>query len=420
MVILGLLAACGGRGPMPNTIEGLQVVAIAATPAHPTPDSPVDLDVWVADGEHRGAEVLVWSCAPVDGECLEARPPGTNGLALSLWTKVSATTPTDPRAPVTVGWPLLAGSADQTLLAVWALACTPGVCPLFDLVAANPEVGSPAWELAVEQLSDPTAWIPDLPAGEVSVAVKLLPVYDPFATGLTTIPTQNQNPTLTHTGGGTPEVDVFAATDPDGDKLVGRAFVTAGGVERSWTTDTSLTVLWQPPASLDAVQDRFVVVEDGRGGTAVWSNLVGDACQAPHVVGLGHDGAPLPVSGLLPVTLDPYLTPTVTLDVDVDDGPSLLVLDVTISDPPTATQIGFTSVVVALDSDGERCPGVARDVVVPLEPRGDLVPWLCGLGGRSVRVRVGLSWVETRSDALPEPFVQEVVLTLPPEIPCIE
>ena len=74
MVILSALG-CGPGLPSVTTISGLQVVAIETSPPEPGPTDALTLRTWVADGLGHGADVLVWSCLPVDGVCVEAALP---------------------------------------------------------------------------------------------------------------------------------------------------------------------------------------------------------------------------------------------------------------------------------------------------------------------------------------------------------
>ncbi|MEQ1502437.1 MAG: hypothetical protein ABMB14_09405 [Myxococcota bacterium] len=304
MVIAWALAGCDGIRPTPNTILGLQVVAIQNEPAEPAPLEGLRLTSWVADGIGAGADVLVWVCTPVDGRCAEVFPPGSTGLPLSLWTRTGRAAPT---FTTDTPWAWFAGLADQNLdlpeeyrgkLLVWTLACVPGVCDVIDRVAADPVSGSEAWMEVTAMLGDPTTWIGDLPDGQVSLAAKLVPVYlgdDPggtdyvdygYGTPTTVRDGQNHNPTLTPlVHDASDRVTFLDFVDPDGDPLTtARSFVTAGGV--TWqASDTDLTVQWQEPLRA-RTGDLFVVAEDGRGGTAVWSTAT-DPCDAQTTAVLG-------------------------------------------------------------------------------------------------------------------------------------
>lgn len=314
--LLSWLAACAVDPDLTNTIRGIQIVAIEAIPADPDPNELLTLKTWVADGIGRGADVLVWICTPFEGQCLEASPPGLADLPLSAFTRVGQA---DTMFESTNPWPLFAslsggglqlpGSFGGGDLLVWALACAPGVCPIIDQVAIDPVAGSEAWAAAATMLADPSVWVDELPRGQVSLALKAVAVFDPpplvSDTGLGpygigpigTDPTErNHAPTLV------PlvverEVTRFLVTDPDEDTVLTRSFTTAGGVSQVRNGDDGLGVSWQEPLLTGREPVRFVVAEDGRGGTAVWcSDPATDPCNPPTVsIGSIRDGDPFPV-----------------------------------------------------------------------------------------------------------------------------
>lgn len=338
MVTLALLASCGGRISVPDTIRGLQIVAIEANPAQPEPFESLQLRTWVADGVGRGADVLVWLCTPYQGHCVEALPPGSTGLPLSTWTRHGTS---NPEFTADAAWPLFSSIAAANYaipeiargkLLVWALACAPGTCPVIDQVAADPQSGSEAWRVAEHELYalaatsvaglpeaaevgnlDPPVtdlWIEDAPQGQFSLAGKVVPVWlgppDPstitdvyYGTETTKPQTEpNRAPSIveiTSSGGPstltvvtiaaetTSDTDEhwarFRLSDPDADPLNVRSFVTAGGVVTTREGDTGVTVLWQAPLSPLHDQIGFVVADDARGGTAVWTNAHQETCD---------------------------------------------------------------------------------------------------------------------------------------------
>ena len=314
---------CGGVRDTPNTILGVQVVAIETEPAEPAPTELLRLRAWVADGHDRGADTLVWLCTPYEGRCLEAFPEwpeNPNGLPVSVWARVGRARPTFETSGV--GWPLFADIADRRYdlpeelrgkLLVWALACTPGVCDIIDRVAANPVITSEAYASVARELADPASWIDDLPRRQVSVALKVVPVDlgDPdfldepepdYTYGAEPDPTgddgPNRAPTLRLLDEGTEEVRVFEVGDLDADEIALSAFVTAGGVhsEMSASINTETTgravVMHQAPIDPRREGVMYVVLEDGNGGTSVWSDHPDlDPCNAPTDATLLPEGA---------------------------------------------------------------------------------------------------------------------------------
>lgn len=315
-----LFGGCDGIHPVPNSIRGIQVIAIETTPAQPEPLEALTIDVWVADGLGRGADVLVWLCTPYEGRCVEAYPPGSTGLPLSVWTRVGNGA---PQFETVSSWPLFADIADANFeltedlrgkLLVWALACAPGLCPIIDEVAVNPRSASEAYEIAAAKLADPASWLDELPRGQVSVAVKAVPValdssedetpYSYGGYGPYTEPPINHAPSITLTDSSLDNDAVrgFVIDDPDGDSLVSRAFTTAGGVyldtssAGTLTSGTHVWLQWQEPVVQDREGDVFLVVEDQRGGTSVWTSNPGfDPCQGAPTVGLSGVGPGGPV-----------------------------------------------------------------------------------------------------------------------------
>jgi hypothetical protein len=356
VMMLAWLAGCADP-PLPNVIRGIQVVAIEPLPAEPEPLEKLDLRVWVADGQGLGADVLVWVCTPLvaqDGSielpseaelqsgsplqlegklrCVEAHPPGSKGLPLSVWTRTGTAGQGPDAAPYfeasELGWPLAVSVADASfnipeqyrgMMLVWALACAPGVCSLIDDVKINPQSESDAWKATSAALADPASWIEDLPRGQVSLAAKRVSVYlpdettpstDPYTGYTTTVTTPtamgpNRAPTLTAAALPAEQDRVvrLRVSDPDSDPVQIRTFVTAGGAVATRQGDTGLGVMWHEPVDLRRPADLFVVAEDGRGGTAVWQwGSGGDSCAArPLEAHLGTPSSPLEPGDTLPL-----------------------------------------------------------------------------------------------------------------------
>jgi hypothetical protein len=357
---MALLAGCGANRDAPNTVRGLQVVAIEAAPAEPAPFQSLSLTAWVADSQRdRVADTMIWLCTPVEGRCLEAMPPGSTGLPLSSWARVGRAAPTFQTS--SSAWPLFASIAATQVdlpeevrgkLLVWAVACAPGVCPIIDQVAANPASESEAWYRAAEALADPASWIEALPRDQVSVAVKVVPVdlgagFDddddedeggdstgggygfepPLDTGSSRGP--NRAPRIVRAAEypDDGDVKVLGVTDPDGDELLYRSFVTAGGATHEVRGD-QLWVMHQAPIVPGREGALFVVVEDSRGGTGVWTDHPAfDPCtNGPSATIQLEDGAPLAMRARngtyqvdVPWTLQTN-APTAEWTVEIDVG----------------------------------------------------------------------------------------------------
>lgn len=288
MVIPLWLAACATSPDLTNVIRGIQVVAIEASPAEPRAEEPLTLTAWVADGIGRGSDVLVWVCTPVDGHCLESGLVADTALPFSLWSRVGeaevafASVSSWPQYVALAGEvvPLPDGLGGGNLL-VWALACAPGVCPIIDRVAIDPEPGSDAWRETERMLADPASWIDTVPRGQASLALKSVGVWYPEGAGGR--PDEpNRAPILEPVAIHEDRVTKFRVGDPDGDLLSIRSFTTAGGVVQTRTGDTGLGVLWEEPLRPGREAVRFVVAEDGRGGTTVWCSEA-PTCDGPPI-----------------------------------------------------------------------------------------------------------------------------------------
>ncbi len=270
---LVFLAACGA-GPQEETLlSELRVIAVVAEPPEVAPGEATTLTLTVADPLAAGADVVVWTCAPIGGVCLEA-------TAHDLTDQVALASLQDQQVQVTLRpSALLAGALaeapDGVPLPLWILACEPGLCPLVGRVSAALRAGGPAPEDLAVDLADPRAWIADLPAEGVSLAVRALTVSSrpPEA--------RNRNPVIddvaylaTPTA---PEsaLDLQVRATDDGDALSALPFATSGGFGDPAVPliEGDATLTWFAPAEAGEAE-LFVVVEDGVGGAAVWRGAV--------------------------------------------------------------------------------------------------------------------------------------------------
>jgi hypothetical protein len=258
----------------------------------------------------------------------------------------------------------------------------------------------------------------ELPPGQVSLAVKQVPLFSDADVR----PETAYAPTFTYGSGGRPNqspilvekaftdsgfqatdaFDRFLVYDPDGDELSIRPFTTAGGAVLTPTSDTGLAVMWQEPVSplRDAV--KFVVVEDGRGGTAVWTDAAaGEGCETPTLESRLPDGAGL--------TLSHHGSSVAVYVTYVARGPFPDTLQVWLRDPDTDTILGVTAGNTNGGFDASRCTTTySRAPVFLSRPPSEI----CQLGGKPVLVEAQLgSGVSTTTHA---------VLKLAPDEPCTE
>ena len=252
-----LLTGCG-EGPMDETlVDELRVLGIRAEPPEAAPGEPVALTALVADPAGTGADVLLWHCTDLGDGCLE--PEGTN-----TWTATLDGDEVTAAATVPEALAPFAGAEPLRATVLWALACEPGLCP--------PVEDPAAWDL-----SDPGAWLVDLPLEGVSLA------FSTFA--VSSRETRAANPVLAHEGpepivagpGATVELPFSASLDAPAtaDTLL-FGFATAGGFGQiEWVVgdDGAVAPTWYAPEEPGSAR-LYVVLQDGEGGVDWW---VGEA-----------------------------------------------------------------------------------------------------------------------------------------------
>jgi len=316
---LGSLPGCVPRLPDEDLVTGLEVVTVVAEPPEVSAIEEYALTAWVADAWQRGAEVVVWPCTPVDlGDrvrCAEGLDINEVGIRTSYWTETGVVRDHHFTARmVTPLVPFLAftesAGPDQYKqglpMPVYALACEPGVCSLFDWLRADPDPGTEAYAQLARTLADPELLADQAPIGQMSLAVKLVTVVDPTAERI-------GNPTLELLGRrGVPGTGGFewlwqvtpsgAAPEPeptttypyydgdDDDDSVSRpnqpidwsvrVGYTSGRIIERTFDGSQLVVDWQADFDRDGVM--VIGISDGRGGTA------GGAVDLPQREGEGE------------------------------------------------------------------------------------------------------------------------------------
>ncbi|MBN2800106.1 MAG: hypothetical protein JXX28_13255 [Deltaproteobacteria bacterium] len=263
LLLLSLFACADG--PSEETlVSDLQVIATVAEPPEVAPGEQVSLRTVVADPQERGAEVLTWLCTPVGGACLEASQP------LDQWVHLGASAEDSASLVVSPALGAALTQTDEVAAVAWVLACEPGLCPVVEEARADLEQGVLSPDLGAA-LSDPVSWMADLPIAGVSLALRTVPV------SLRTAEERNANPVLRVTG---PEGAVLAeglesleveVEDQDQETTV-YGLATAGGFGSPFSAvlgGTALLSYYAPAETVPAT--LYVVAQDGRGGTAVWT-----------------------------------------------------------------------------------------------------------------------------------------------------
>lgn len=262
---LVVLAACA-EGPVEETlVDELRVVAAVAEPPEVGVGEEVRVQPVVADPQERGGSVLTWVCTPAGEGCLEASGPMDRWLHVGRVESPSAAVlaPTEALAPLTL--------AEDVPTTLWVLACEDDLCPVMDLAEADLASGAPSAELEA-WLADPFAGVSELPLVGVSLAVRSLTVTS------RPVEARNTNPRLMVEAGeleldpGADTALVVTVEDAEGDETaIAYGLATAGGfgLPGFLVQDGSAVLQYYAPEFRSEV-GLYVVVDDGRGGTAVW------------------------------------------------------------------------------------------------------------------------------------------------------
>lgn len=247
--ILFALVACT-PGPNPETmIEELRLVAAVAAPPEVPPDGATELVFHVADPLAEAPEVLVW--APQLGRTwlpvLSADGTVAVRVAPDAATAASAT-------------------ALPTPVAIWALACAPGVCDIIDRVRAM-EPGTSLADEVMRELQDPSGLLDSLPMLGVSLATKRFYVSTRPESARATNPLLSSIGAVPGAEADALELrfDVSTATDVE---LWG--FATSGGFGVPFVTAAGgmSSLAYYPATTSDG--ELFVVAVQADGGGAVW------------------------------------------------------------------------------------------------------------------------------------------------------
>lgn len=261
--MLFLLLACSG--PNEETlVDELRVMSMVVEPPEAAPGAVVSLSVRIADPLEESPQVMLWSCTNLGDGCVEAAEPSQG---------VTVGPPVDGQLTVrrSVSEMLLPIVQDGTTVLpvfLWALACVPELCPIIDLAATAPDVGSVEAKTLSTFLADPFSAMEDLPLEHTSLAFTQLKV--------STHATHIVNPVLTPqfetvTVRAEDSVDLVFQVQDSGDYMA-YGYTTAGGFgtpKYDSSKNGIVTLTWFGPAEAGEA-DIWVVVNSDTGGTAVW------------------------------------------------------------------------------------------------------------------------------------------------------
>ena len=265
------LAGCEDDLVDSTQVSSLQVVSMVAEPKQVRPHEQTRLTVTMADPRGEGADVAVWMCTPIgDGRtCLEAEAV-TNAQPVSVGTRDPDTHAADfDVVPLPIDVAEIEDALDENTVfrgvLAFALACTPGLCPLFDDIEAG--TVDPA------MLADPDLLLRDLPMDGVSLAWRAMTITSANERNRETNPTIA--PRFSPPVQAAPGASVDLQFDVDGvfsDGLV-YPLTTLWGFQTAYTeTGPAVpTLRWVAPDSEGrATGHIYAVIDDGQGGQAVW------------------------------------------------------------------------------------------------------------------------------------------------------
>ena len=265
-----VLAACTGCMAGPNTetkIDDLRVVAVVLEPPEVSAGDTLAVDVTVADPEENGVELLFWTCTDpfYAGECLEANLP----VAQWVWEgKLDAGHWTHALdIPSSLGaW--FAKGFTEIPVTIWALACEPGLCDLFEEVRQ----GDPGLSA---RLASPNDILRGLPFEGVSLARRQAWVSgrEPGERNENPVATPLFDADVLEERARGVELD-FGVSESEVDAY---GFAEAGGfaVTDARTVEGEVRLTWLPPEKgLKEPARVYVTFEDGEGGSALWEGTI--------------------------------------------------------------------------------------------------------------------------------------------------
>lgn len=262
LALLALAPGCGGANDE-TVVDELRVMAIVADPPEVAPGSVATVTATVADPTAVDADVMLWTCTNLGDGCLEAAVPGQGavvGKPAAGQISTVAAAPAEFAAVVGDGTTVLP-------VLVWALACAPGVCPIIDLAAAQPEAGSADADALSAFLADPYSAAADLPLtdtslalGQVGVSMRAAPTTNPVLTP--------PDGALTVRAGG--YLDLAIGVDAAGASTAyGYATLGGFGATAYDVVDGGATLRFFAPEDAGTAE-LWIVVNGEDGGSAIW------------------------------------------------------------------------------------------------------------------------------------------------------
>ena len=277
------LALTGCSGPnSETTVAELRVLSMVIDPPEAVAPSTVSVRSTVfvpteidPSGPSADSVAMTWTCTDFGSGCVEAQLPNRGA---------TVGPPVDGALDAPISLPAVLADVvrDGTTvlpIPVWTLACAPGLCDIFDQVAAP--AGTEDGDAADAFLSDPFTAMESLPLVGTSLAFSLLRV--------SARPDPIQNPVLagpeacSAAPGASTTLSLFV-TDADGAAYAGATaygYASAGGFSMTEysVNDGAVELEWFAPSAEDAEGEAvevpesavvFVIVNGEEGGSALF------------------------------------------------------------------------------------------------------------------------------------------------------
>ena len=266
--ILLTIFGCGETSP-DTLVDELRAIASVASPPEVRPMEPFEYTTYVFNPSEEPVDVWTWSCTNLGDGCLEAAG-GSESIAR---TTVEGLTPTLTRTlsvtPALAG--ILPETGPLTATQIWTLLCEEGACPGLEGVESK-GVDDEWPQETIDLLSDPLAWMTDLPTQGTGLAYQLI------TTSLEENPHQNpsiqsspNNPDALEKGEAFTLEFRVSGTFTDDARLYN--YISAGGFEMTDTfvnVDDCTFLNGVAPEDEDTVT-IWVLLLDGFGGANVWT-----------------------------------------------------------------------------------------------------------------------------------------------------
>lgn len=277
-----MLCACNLDRTPRTLVSDLSVLSAVAEPAEAVAGDTVTVTALVVDPDGLGVdEVLAWTCTDLGDVCAEAQ------LVSKASEWVQRAPVSDEESTVSFQIPaLLAGVFNEDLpeleLPLRVLACPPGVCPVYDEVAADPAVGSEDFDALAAGLQDSDSLVSGLAMDRACLAERSLLV------SARAEEERNHNPILVGPDGDLAvdageDLDLsFALSDPDaGQDSADSTTLFLFPLSTDGTFDQEALAMEEAEAPLvytapDAAGEvgLYAVGRDGLGGQAFWRGAV--------------------------------------------------------------------------------------------------------------------------------------------------